>query len=79
MSVVALKNTFADIRSIEFKYTDFNAVTGSYGMEIEMGNLEGKSVEFDYSFSNALKKYLIIKLLMKMMFKKKGRPLVKLE
>ena len=55
MSVVALKNTFADIKSIKFKYTDFNAVTGSYGMEIEMSNLEGKSVEFDYSFSEGIK------------------------
>ena len=55
MSVVALKNTFADIRSIKFKHTDFNAMTGSYGMEIEMSNLEGKSVEFDYSFSEGMK------------------------
>jgi hypothetical protein len=55
MSVVALKNTFSDIKSIKFKYTDFNAMTGSYGMEIEMSNLEGKSVVFDYSFSEGIK------------------------
>ncbi|WP_210467959.1 hypothetical protein [Sporosarcina sp. 6E9] len=55
MSVVALKNTFADIKSIKFIYTDFNAMTGSYGMEIEMSNREGNSVAFDYSFSEGSK------------------------
>ncbi|MBO1914237.1 hypothetical protein J4G37_56640, partial [Microvirga sp. 3-52] len=36
-------------------YTDFNAMTGSYGMEIEMSNREGNSVAFDYSFSEGSK------------------------
>ncbi|QUW23087.1 hypothetical protein JSQ81_05835 [Sporosarcina sp. Marseille-Q4063] len=73
MSVLALKNTFADIKSIKFKYTDFNAVTGTYGMEIEMSNLEGKSAEFDYSFSEGITEITSYKVVDEIGVQKEGK------
>jgi len=51
MSVEALKNTFADIKSVEFKKSAYNRMTGSYRMFVQMTNQSGKSVEFSFSYS----------------------------
>lgn len=51
ISVIALKNTFADIRSVEFEKTGYNTVTGYYSMNIKMTNIDGESVRFNYSFA----------------------------
>ncbi len=51
MSVKALKNTFADIKSVEFEKSAYNKMTGSYRMFVRMTNQSGKSVEFSYSYS----------------------------
>lgn len=51
-SVVALKNTFTSIDTIEFKRTGYDKITGSYGFFIKMTVSNHKSVEFNYSYSN---------------------------
>jgi hypothetical protein len=51
MSVAALKNTFADIRSVEFEKTAYNEKTGSYRMFVKMTNQKNESVKFSFSFS----------------------------
>ena len=51
ISVIALKNTFADIRSVEFEKTGYNTMTGYYSMNIKMTNIDGESVRFNYSFA----------------------------
>ncbi|MBO1911395.1 hypothetical protein J4G37_42230, partial [Microvirga sp. 3-52] len=51
MSVVALKNTFADIRSVEFKKTGYNEKTGSYRLFVAMTNQKNETVNFSFSFS----------------------------
>ena len=50
LSVIALKNTFADISSIEFEKSAYNEMTGSYGMFIKMTNQKNKSVNFSFVF-----------------------------
>ena len=50
MSVVALKNTFADIRSLEFENTASNEMTGTYRMFVKMTNQKSESVNFSFSF-----------------------------
>ncbi|WP_420999813.1 hypothetical protein ACOJIU_09375 [Carnobacterium maltaromaticum] len=50
MSVVALKNMFTDIKSVEIEKTGFNEMTGSYGMFVKMTNTKNESVTFSYSF-----------------------------
>ncbi len=50
MSVVALKETFADIKSVEFEKSVYNEMTGSYSFHIKMTNSFNKSVSFTYSF-----------------------------
>ncbi|HEL0008607.1 TPA: hypothetical protein TUM56_001955 [Streptococcus equi subsp. zooepidemicus] len=48
--VRALKNTFADIQTIKIDKCDQNDVTGSYGMNITMTNIEGQTVSFFLTF-----------------------------
>lgn len=50
MSVVALKNMFADIQSVEIKKSGFSEMTGSYPMLVKMTNTKNESVSFTYSF-----------------------------
>ncbi|CAD5901262.1 hypothetical protein [Carnobacterium maltaromaticum] len=50
MSVVALKNMFADIKSVEIEKTGFNEMTGAYGMVAKMTNHKNESATFSYSF-----------------------------
>lgn len=51
MSVVALKNTFADIRSVEFEKSAYNDMTGFYSMIVKMTNVDEEFVVFDYMFT----------------------------
>ena len=51
MSVEALKNTFADIKSVEFEKSSYNVMTGYYDMFVKMTNINGEFVRFDYGFS----------------------------
>lgn len=51
MSVVALKNTFAGIKSVEIEHADYNVMTGIYDFYVKMTNINGESVRFDYSFA----------------------------
>ncbi|HEL0658431.1 TPA: hypothetical protein TUW70_001894 [Streptococcus equi subsp. zooepidemicus] len=48
--VQALKNTFADIQTIKIDKCDQNDVTGSYGVNVTMTNVEGKTVSFFLTF-----------------------------
>jgi hypothetical protein len=50
MSVMALKNRYADIQSVEFEKSVYDEMTGSYGMFIKMTNQKNESVSFSYSF-----------------------------
>jgi hypothetical protein len=50
MSVVALKNRYADIQSVEFEKSVYDEMTGSYGMFIKMTNQKNESVSFRFSF-----------------------------
>ena len=51
MSVEALKNTFADIESVEFEKSGYNEMMGTYRMFVQMTNQSGRSVEFSFSYS----------------------------
>ena len=51
MSVVALKKTFADIKSVEFEKSRYNKMTGFYSMIVKMTNGDEEFVEFDYMFT----------------------------
>ncbi len=51
MSVVALKDTFVNIKSVEFEHTGYNEMTGYYSMVVKMTNIEGDFVKFDYEFA----------------------------
>jgi hypothetical protein len=51
MSVVALKKTFADIRSVEFEESRYNKMTGFYSMIVKMTNVNEEFVVFDYMFT----------------------------
>ena len=50
MSVEALKNTFADIKSVEFEKSVFNEMTGVYAMYVKMTNQKNESVSFSFNF-----------------------------
>ncbi|VMZ93128.1 Uncharacterised protein [Streptococcus pneumoniae] len=50
MSVVALKNMFADIKSVAIEKSGFNEMTGSYPMLVKMTNTRNESVSFTYSY-----------------------------
>lgn len=51
MSVKALKNTFANIKSVEFEKSSYNEMTGYYGMNIKMTNTDGKFVRIGFMFT----------------------------
>lgn len=51
MSVAALKNTFADIKSVEFEKSIYNEKTGFYSMILKMTNVDEEFVVFDYMFT----------------------------
>src|SRR5699024_10208931 len=51
MSVEALKNTFADIKSVEFEKSRYNVMTGYYGMNVKMTNIKGECVSFGFMFA----------------------------
>lgn len=51
MSVEALKNTFENIESVEFKKSGYDRKTGFYSMTVKMTSDNGKFVEFYYEFS----------------------------
>lgn len=51
MSVKALKNTFADIKSVEFEKSDYNTMTGDYMMVVIMTNSNGDDVRFNYLYT----------------------------
>ncbi|MBO1915074.1 hypothetical protein J4G37_60885, partial [Microvirga sp. 3-52] len=44
LAVEALKNTFADIKSIEFEESVLNEMTGVYAMYVKMRNQSNESV-----------------------------------
>ena len=50
MSVEALINRYAEIKSVEFEKSGYDKVTGSYGMFIKMTNEKDEFVSFRYSF-----------------------------
>lgn len=50
MSVEALKDTFADIKSVEFEKSVFNEMTGAYAMYVKMKNQKNESVSFSFNF-----------------------------
>ena len=50
MSVEVLKNTFADIKSVEFEKSVFNEKTGVYAMFVKMTNQKNESVSFSFNF-----------------------------
>jgi|SRR5699024_3584438 len=50
MSVEALKNTFADIKSIEIEKSGYDEMTGAYAMFVIMTNQKNESVNFSYTF-----------------------------
>ncbi|TXL62546.1 hypothetical protein FHP05_12125 [Cerasibacillus terrae] len=50
MSVEALKNTFADIKSIEIEKSGFDKKTGSFDVFVKMTNQKNESVNFGYNF-----------------------------
>ncbi|GGC89833.1 hypothetical protein [Enterococcus wangshanyuanii] len=50
MAVLAMKNTFSEIKSIEFLETIYNSTTDSYNMIVKMTDIEGESVEFSIGF-----------------------------
>jgi len=51
MSVEALKNTFADIKSVEIEKSEYNEMTGYYSIIVIMTSIDGESIKFDYSFA----------------------------
>ena len=51
MSVEALKNTFEDIKSVEFEKSGYNNMTGYYSMNVIMTNKDEEYVRFDFMFS----------------------------
>lgn len=62
MSVEALKNTFADIKAVELKYTSYDKMVGGYFMTVSMMNASGQEAEFRYSYSKGDKKITSFKV-----------------
>ena len=50
MSVIALKNTFADIESVEIKKSGFDKKTGAFDVFVKMTNQKNESVNFSYTY-----------------------------
>lgn len=51
MSVVALKKTFTNIKSVEFEKSHYNKTIGFYSMIVKMTNIDEEFVVFDYMFT----------------------------
>lgn len=49
-SVEALKERYANIKSVEIKESSFDKKTGSFDVTVKMINQENKSVDFTYPF-----------------------------
>lgn len=49
-SIVALKNTFSDIKEVIIDKTGHNQTTGSYRMFVKMKDLKGNEVSFTYGY-----------------------------
>ncbi|WP_071868163.1 hypothetical protein, partial [Enterococcus moraviensis] len=49
-SAIVLKQTFANIKSVEFKKTSYNKMTGAYRMFVKLITSDNEAVEFTYSF-----------------------------
>src|SRR5699024_12448731 len=49
MSVEALKNTFEEIKSVDFEKSGYNEMTGSYRRFVQMTNQSDESVKFSCS------------------------------
>lgn len=49
-SIVALKNTFSDIKEVIIDKTGHNQATGSYRMFVKIVNTSNNEVSFSYSF-----------------------------
>ena len=45
-TTVAIKNRFANIRSVEIHSTTYDAMTGTYGLDITATNIKGTSMRF---------------------------------
>lgn len=50
MSVVALKNTFKNIKSVEIEKSGFDKKTGAFDVFVKMTNQKNESVNFGYTF-----------------------------
>ena len=50
MSVEALKNTFADIKSVEIEKSGFDKKTGAFDVFVKMTNISNESVNFSYTY-----------------------------
>ncbi len=50
MSVEALKNTFADIKSVEIEKSGFDKKTGAFDVFVKVTNQKNASVNFGYTF-----------------------------
>ena len=50
MSVIALKNTFQDIKKVKFEKSRYDKKTGIYTMFIELVSMQGDAVNFSYDF-----------------------------
>lgn len=51
-AALAIKNTFSEIKSIEFSETIYNSTADSYNMIVKMTTIEGTSVKFSIGFMN---------------------------
>ena len=50
MSVEALKNTFANIKSVEIEKSGFDIKTGAFDVFVKMTNQKNESVNFSYTY-----------------------------
>lgn len=62
MSVEALKNTFKDIKSVEFEKSGYNEMTGSYAMIVKMKNMKDHTAKFDFSYTEGIEKITSYKI-----------------
>ena len=65
MSVEALKNTFADIKSVEFEKSVFNEITGAYAMYVKRPIKKTNQLVFRLIFGKNLVKPVVIQWRMK--------------
>ena len=50
VSVTSLKHTFADISTLRFQQTTYNATTRAYTLLVVMGNSSGGDATFDFTY-----------------------------